>query len=481
MKMLLQGLLCLALAASSLAAQTSKDTKNSNAGLPPIIDREIIFGNPEIAGAQLSPDGKYVAFQKPWRDTRNVYVKGVNEPFDAARLLTTETKRPIAGFFWTRDGKYILYVKDNDGDENYNVYAVDPSAKPAAGADAPPSRDLTELKGVRVMLVDVPKNDPDVIYIGLNDRDKAWHDLYKLKISTGEKTLVRKNTERIAGWNFDLQGNLRLATRSAENGDTEILRVDSDKLTKIYSCSVFESCGVVRFQKDGKRAYMETNKGADMDLSALVLFDPVTGNTEIVESDPLKKVDFGQAFFSEATDELAFTVYEEDKPRYYFKDKGFGADFKWLDGKFPGKVVSLGSATLDEKTWLISATSDTEPGETYLFDRKNHKLALQYKIREKLPREDLAEMKPVHYKSSDGLEIPAYLTLPKGVLAKNLPTIIFPHGGPWGRDTWGYNGYAQFFANRGYAVLSMNFRGSTGYGKKFLDAGNQQWRSEEHV
>ena len=475
MKKLLQGMLCLALAASSLAAQTSKDTKNSNAGLPPIIDREIIFGNPEIAGAQLSPDGKYVAFQKPWRDTRNVYVKGVNEPFDAARLLTTETKRPIAGFFWTRDGKYILYVKDNDGDENYNVYAVDPGAKPAAGADAPPSRDLTGLKGVRVMLVDVPKNDPDVIYIGLNDRDKAWHDLYKLKISTGEKTLVRKNTERIAGWNFDLQGNLRLATRSAENGDTEILRVDSDKFTKIYSCSVFESCGVVRFQKDGKRAYMETNKGADMDLSALVLFDPASGNTEVVESDPQKKVDFGGAFFSEVTDELAFTVYEEDKPRYYFKDKGFGTDFKWLDGKFPGKVVSLGSATLDEKTWLITASSDTEPGETYLFDRKNHKLALQYKIREKLPREELAEMKPVHYKSSDGLEIPAYLTLPKGVPAKNLPTVIFPHGGPWGRDTWGYNGYAQFFANRGYAVLSMNFRGSTGYGKKFLDAGNLQW------
>jgi dipeptidyl aminopeptidase/acylaminoacyl peptidase len=475
MKTLLKGLLCLALAASSLAAQTNKDKKTSTGGLPPIIDREIIFGNPEIAGAQLSPDGKYVAFQKPWKDTRNVYVKGVNEPFSAARLLTTETKRPIAGYFWSRDSKYILYVKDNDGDENYNVYAVDPSAKPGAGADAPPSRDLTGLKGVRVMLVDVPKNDPNVVYIGLNDRDKAWHDLYKLKISTGEKTLMRKNTERIEGWNFDLQGNLRLATRSAENGDTEILRVDSDKFTKIYSCNVFESCGVIRFQKDGKRAYMETNKGADMDLSALALFDPETGKTEVVESDPLKKVDFGGAFFSEVTDELAFTVYEEDKPRYYFKDKEFGADFKWLDGKFPGKEVSLNSATLDEQTWLISASSDTEPGETYLFDRKNHKLALQYKVREKLPRESLAEMRPVHYKSSDGLEIPAYLTLPQGVPAKNLPTIIFPHGGPWGRDVWGYNGYAQFFANRGYAVLSMNFRGSTGYGKKFLDAGNNEW------
>jgi dipeptidyl aminopeptidase/acylaminoacyl peptidase len=474
MKKMLKGMLCLALAASSLAAQTSKGT-TSNGGLPPIIDRELIFGNPEIAGAQISPDGKYLAFQKPWKDTRNVYVKGVNEPFSAARLLTTETKRPIAGFFWTRDSKYILYVKDNDGDENYNVYAVDPSAKPAEGADAPASRDLTGLKGVRVELVDVPKNDPDVVYIGLNDRDKSWHDLYKLKISTGEKTLMRKNTERIEGWQFDLQGNLRLATRSAENGDTEILRVDSDKFSKIYSCSVFETCSVIRFQKDGKRAYMETNKGADMDLSALALLDPETGKTEIVESDPLKKVDFGGAFFNEATDQLAFTLYVEDKPRYYFKDKGFGADFKWLDGKFPGKEVNLNSATLDEKIWLVTANSDTEPGETYLFDRKDHKLELQYKVREKLPRADLADMKPVHYKSSDGLEIPAYLTLPKGVPAKNLPTIIFPHGGPWGRDNWGYNGYAQFFANRGYAVLSMNFRGSTGYGKKFEDAGNQQW------
>jgi dipeptidyl aminopeptidase/acylaminoacyl peptidase len=475
MKNLIKGLLCLALAAASLAAQTTKGTKDSAVGLPPIIDRELIFGNPEISGAQLSPDGKFLAFQKPWKDTRNIYVKGLNESFEAARLLTTETKRPIAEYLWSRDGKYILYVKDNDGDENYNVYAVDPNAKPAAGADAPASRDLTGLKGVRVELFDVPKSDPDLVYIGLNDRDKAWHDLYRLKISTGEKTLMRKNTERIEGWQFDLQGTLRLATRSAENGDTEILRVDPDKFAKIYSCSVFETCAVIRFQKDGKRAYMQTNKGADMNLSALALLDPETGKTEILESDPEKRVDFGRAFFSEATDELAFTTYEENRPRRYFKDQGFSADFKWLDGKFPGKEINLASSTLDEQTWLVTASSDTEPGETYLFDRKNHKVALQYKVREKLPRKSLAEMRPVHYKSSDGLEIPAYLTLPVGVRAQSLPTIIFPHGGPWGRDVWGYNGYAQFFANRGYAVLSMNFRGSTGYGKKFLDGGNQEW------
>jgi dipeptidyl aminopeptidase/acylaminoacyl peptidase len=478
MKNRFQVLLCLALAVSWLGAQDSKtnqDKKASSSGLPPLINRELIFDNPEIAGAQLSPDGKYLAFQKPWKDTRNIYVKGVDEPFSAARLLTAEAKRPIPGYFWSRDSKYILYVKDNDGDENFNVYAVDPAAQPAAGADAPASRDLTGLKGIRVMLVDVPKNDPDTVYIGLNERDKAWHDLYRLKLSTGEKMLVRKNTERITGWMFDLQGNLRLATRSAENGDTEILRVDSDKFTKIYSCDVFESCDLIRFEKDGKRAYLDTNKGADVDLSALVLLDPETGKTERVESDPLEKVDFGGAVFSEATDRLAITSYQDDHVRRYFRDKSFAADFEWLGGKFPGRDVSRASSTLDEQVWLVSAFSDTEPGETYLFDRRTHKLALQYKVREKLPRESLAEMKSIRYRSSDGLEIPAYLTLPKGIPGKNLPTIIFPHGGPWARDVWGYNGYAQFFANRGYAVLSMNFRGSTGYGKKFLDAGNDEW------
>jgi dipeptidyl aminopeptidase/acylaminoacyl peptidase len=473
MKPLIKALLCLVLAASALSAQDKG--KKAAAELPPVIDRELLFGNPEISGAQLSPDGKYLAFQKPWKDTRNIWVKAIDEPFSAAHLLTAETKRPIPAYFWTRDSKYILYIKDNDGDENFNIYALDPAAKAAAGADAPASRDLTGLKGVRVEIFDLPKSDPDVVYIGLNDRDKAWHDLYKLKISTGEKTLVRKNTERIAGWDFDLQGNLRLATRSAENGDTEILRVDADKFTKVYSCNVFEECGVVRFQKDGKRAYLETNKGPELNLVVLELFDPQTGNTEMVESDPLKKVDFGGAIFSEVTDELAITAYQDDHLRRVFHDKGTEADFKWLRSKFPGKEVGRASWTKDEQLWLVAVNSDTEPGEDYLLDRRTHKLTLQFKLREKLPRESLAEMKIVNYKSSDGLEIPAYLTLPKGVAAKNLPAIIFPHGGPWGRDTWGYNPYAQFFANRGYAVLSMNFRGSAGYGKKFLDAGNKEW------
>src|SRR5262249_5603828 len=194
-----------------------------------------------------------------------------------------------------------------------------------------------------------------------------------------------------------------LASRSAENGDTEILRVDADKFTKIYSCNVFETCDVIRFQKDGKRAYMETNKGPDLNLTALVLFDPETGKTEMVESDPLKKVDLGAAVFSDASDELALTLYQDDRPRRYFKDKDFESDFKWMWQKLPGKEVGRVAATRDEQLWLVNANSDTEPGEVYLFDRRTHKLTSQYKLREKIPRESLAQMKPVTYKSADGL------------------------------------------------------------------------------
>ena len=459
------------LAMSLLASAVSLPAQ----GLPPLIDRELLFGNPEIAGAQISPDGKYLAFLKPWNSTLNIWVKKAAEPFSAARLLTTEAKRPVAGYGWTWDGKYVAYVKDNDGDENYNLYAVDPAATPAAGAQAPASRDLTGLKGVRVLQYSAPKSDPDTLYIGINDRDKAWHDLYKLKISTGEKTLVRKNTEKIAGWFFDLKGQLRMAVRVADNGDTEILRTDPTGFTRIYSCNVNESCGPHRFHKDGKRVYFETNKGDAMDLTALMLLDPETGKTELVESDPLKRADLGGVVFSEVTDELALTTYTDERTRRYFHDKKLESDYKWLQGKLPGKEIGFGSRTVDERLWVVSARSDTEPSETYLYDRKAKTLALQYRLYEKLPRESLASMQVVKYKSSDGLEIPAYLTLPKGVPGKGLPMLLIPHGGPWARDNWGYNPLAQFFANRGYAVLMPNFRGSTGYGKKFLNAGNGEW------
>lgn len=460
--------------AALLAASATFAAAPAKALLPPVLDRELFFGNPEIAGAQISPDGTYIAFLKPWKDTRNVWVKKVGEPYSAAHLVTADPKRPIPGFFWSRDGKQILFVQDKDGDENFNVYAVDPSAAPAAGKEAPAARNLTDAKGARARIYSVPKAEPDTIYVGLNDRDPSWHDLYKVLISTGERTLLRKNTERISGWKFDQKGELRLALRTTGKGATEVLRVDQEALTKVYECGIFESVSPVAFHKDGRRVYMETNKG-DRDLAQLVLFDPTTGKEELVESDPLKHVDFGSAIFSEITQELQATTYEDARTRIYFRDKALEADYRLLEKKLPGREIDFGSMTADEQVVLVHASSDKDPGTVYRFDRRTKAMNLEYTSRERLPREHMATMKAVHYKSSDGLDIPAYLSLPKGVPTKKLPLIIFPHGGPWSRDSWGFNGRIQFLVNRGYAVLQPNFRGSTGYGKAFLNAGNKQW------
>ncbi|MGH8604007.1 MAG: S9 family peptidase, partial [Gammaproteobacteria bacterium] len=413
---------------------------------PPIIDRELFFGDPEIAGAQISPDGVFIAFIKPFKGTRNIWVKRTAGPFASAKPLTADTKRPVDWYFWSRDGKYVLFAQDQAGDENFNVYAVNPADSPAAGQDVPAARNLTDVKGVAAWISAVPRSEPDTLYVGMNDRDPAWHDLYKVKISTGERTLLRKNTERITSWVFDLKDRLRLATRSAENGDTEVLRVDKDGFAKVYSCNIFETCGPVRYHKDGERTYFITNKGSNVNLIRLELFNPTTGKDEPVDSDPLNRVDNSNAWFSEVTDDLIATIYEDERLRIYWKDKAYETDYKLLQKRLPDKEIDIDSWTKDERLWLVSAYSDTEPGETYLLDRNTKALILQYRVRDKLTRSYLAPMQAVRYESSDGLEIPAYLTLPKGIEPKRLPAIILPHGGPWGRDSWGYNGFVQFLA-----------------------------------
>jgi hypothetical protein len=299
----------------------------AQAGLPPLIDRELFFGNPEIATATLSPDGKYIAFRKPWNGTMNIWVKKIEEPFDRATRVTAETRRPIPSFFWSRDSRFILFVQDQAGDENYNVYAVNPSEPPPPGKEVPNARNLTEAKGARAIIYDVPKHNPDLIYVGLNDRDAAWHDLYEVRLSTGERKLLRKNTDKIAGWMMDRTGALRLAIRTTDSGDTEILRVTDTGFEPVYSCTVFETCGPLRFHTDNTRVYMETNRG-EADLTRLVLFDPQTKKEEVVESDPERQVDFGSALFSEKTDELVGTEYVGDTTRMYFRDKTFEADYE---------------------------------------------------------------------------------------------------------------------------------------------------------
>ncbi|WP_324677658.1 S9 family peptidase [Hymenobacter sp. GOD-10R] len=461
-------ILCLLLALLPWVASAQK-------GLPPLIDRELLFGDPEISGGQLSPDGRFLSFIKPYKGTRNIWVKGLKEPFDKARPMTNDQTRPVRNYFWSRDGKYLLYVQDKGGDENFNIYAVNPAEKPATGQEVPAARDLTGLKGVRVAIYNVPLTDPNTLYIGLNDRDKAWHDLYKLNLATGAKTLVRKNTDRISGWIFDWKDQLRLAARSNADGSTEWLRVNGDQMTPFYKTSLDEESEVVGFAKDNQHVYLTTNKGADRNLSEIVLMDPATSQETMFAADPQHRVDVGALEISEKTHEPVLIDYNDDRMRRVWLDKSFEQDFKTVAAKLPNLDVYPTSHTTDERLWLLSATDATHPSVAYLFDRQTKQLTKQYETRPKLPVADLATMTVVRYKSSDGLEIPAYLTLPKGVDPKNLPVVIFPHGGPWARDMYGFNAYHQFLANRGYAVLSPNFRASTGYGKKFLEAGNNEW------
>ena len=466
--------IALTLAVAAAAAPLAAIAGAALADQPPLIDRNLFYGEVTIAGAQISPDGRYLSFLKPFKGTRNIWVKGADEPFSAARPVSAEATRPIRSYFWSHDSKFILYVQDSGGDENFNVYAIDPTLPADPKKGVPPTRALTNLKGVRTEIFAVPKAKPDILYIGLNDRDPKWHDLYELSISSGSKKLLRKNTDEIAVWQFDDSGTLRLAVRTTKNGDTETLRVDADGFKTIYSCSVLENCSAFDFDAGGKNVYFATNKGA-LDLTELEMLDVATGATTKVEGDPDKRVDLYNVEISQLDHRILFTEYEGDMFRRYFKDRPFETDYDWLQSKLPGLEISFGARSNDENIWIVSAHSDTEPGIVYVWNRKAKTLVQQYRVREEIQRDALARRKPYHYKSSDGLDIPAYLTLPVGLPAKNLPLVVYPHGGPWARDSFGYDTNAQFLANRGYAVLQPNFRASTGYGKKFLNAGNGEW------
>lgn len=442
--------------------------------LAPLIDREIFFGNPQISGGKISPDGKYITFLKPLNGVRNIWVKRTNEAFENARPLTADKNRPISGYFWSRDSQYVLYVQDKGGDENYRVYSVNPNGDIEKGTEIPPSTDLTPYEDVRAMIYRLPKSDHSKIIVGINDRDKAWHDVYHVDIETGKRDLILKNEINFSAPVFDLKDKLRVLTRTDSEGGQEFLRLENGETELFYSCLATENAGPSRFAKDG-RLYITTDKSDAVDLSQLQLIDITTRETVLVESDPEGKVDFGGAIFSSLTDELIGTSYTAEKTKIYWKDKAFEADYDLLVDRFGGAEISFTSGTEDEMKWIVYVNKDTDPGSAYLFDRNTKETSFLYRPRPDLPIEHLAPMEPITFESSDGLAIPSYLTLPKCEDATNLPCVIMPHGGPWARDYWGYNSYAQFLANRGYAVLMINFRGSIGYGKDFLNKGNLQW------
>jgi dipeptidyl aminopeptidase/acylaminoacyl peptidase len=441
----------------------------------PLIERDLFFGNPEISSGQLSPDGKYVSFLKEYEGIMNIWVKAFDEPFEEAVPITS-SKRPLYGYFWTLDGKNILYLMDKDGDENINIFSVEPKG-PKEENGMPKSRNLTPFKNVTAQIYKSSQKNPDLFFVGINARDKAWHDLYSLKVSTGKLELLYENTDRIVGYNFDWDDNLRLIYTSDKAGNTTITFKDGFKYYPIYTTSVTESASVIAWNKDNTKFYLSTNKG-DLDLTTLYLMDPLTQEKKKIESDPENRVDFGGLSIDRNTREIISTSYTDDKTRVYWQNDTWKENYEFLVSKFPGREINFSSSTLDYSKFLISVWGDKYVTDVYFFDTKTKELVHQYTPRPKLKEVEqfLAEMKPIRYKSSDGLEIPAYLTTPVGVKAENLPLIVLVHGGPKGpRDYWGYDAEVQFLANRGYAVLQPNFRASGGFGKSFLNAGDLQW------
>ena len=461
------------LSTTTTAAKTER--KATPRAETPIIDRATFFGNPVIAGGQLSPDGNFVTFMKEHDGIMNVWVKGFDESFDKARLLT-DSDSPIPGYFWTHDSKYVLFVNDSGGDENFNVYAVNPTS--ATMTVAPAAKNLTPLEDVTAQIYMVSKKDPDMMMIGLNDRDKAWHDLYSLKISTGELTKLFENNNRYGAFQFDWDEKMRIANRTDEDGNNQIMRVEEDgSFKEIYKTNLQESAYLTGWTPDNKECYIVTNKG-DMDLSTLFRMNPTTGQMTKVESDPKGLVDFGGLWVNENTHEIISTSYTYDKRVRYFKDKKWEAIYNKLKGHFPGKEVGFSSFTTDYSKMLVSVSGDKYASEVYFYDPVTDKPILQYTPRPDLKEieQHLSSMEPISYPSSDGMRVPAYLSIPKGSSGRNLPTVILVHGGPKGpRDSWGYRSTVQFLNNRGYAVLQPNFRSSGGYGKNFLNAGDKQW------
>ena len=440
----------------------------------PIIDREIFFGNPEISSGTLSPDGSKIAFLKAYHGILNIYVKAAEAPFEDA-LPLTDSISPIMGFFWTYDSKYILYVNDNHGDENFNIFRVSPET---AEGVIPPSVNLTPFDEITAQIYQVSKLNPDKLMVGINHRDKAWHDLYELTVSTAQAILIHENNDRLQGWEFDWDEKARLAYRTDENGFNQILRVDDDgSFTQIYETNLQESAAVEGWNEDSSAFYLASNKG-DVDLTTLFLMDPLTAQKQKIESDPEGLVDFGHIFIDRNSRKILSTSYTLHKTKKYWRDADWEADYNFLLSRFPGKEIGFTSSTSHYEKLLFAVSGDNIASEVYLFDRITKDIIFQYTPQPRLKEIEqyLSAMHPISFESSDGLVIPAYLSLPPRKEGEKLPMVVVVHGGPKGpRDYWGYNGNAQFMTNRGYAVLQINFRASGGYGKAFLNAGDKEW------
>ena len=427
---------------------------------------EDFFRNPEKANFSLSPDGSFYAWMAPYRDMMNVFVREIGT--ENVTQLTFDTLRSVYGFFWANNDR-ILYIKDAGGDENMKLFGVN--------KDGTDLKALADFPKVRAEMIDDLPDIDEYVIIGLNKRDPRLFDPYRLDINTGELTMLAENPGNIVGWMTDHNGELRVGFAIVDGVNTSILYRDNEKapFREILKTTFKETMSPQFFTFDNKKFYAVSNLGRDK--TAAVIFNPETSQEDtILFENPDFDVD--QLVYSRARKALLAARYTSWKRERYFFDSEFEAMMADLKSKLGDIEFGLVSNNKAEDKFMVLAHSDKIRGIYYLYDKVSGTLEKVADATPWLDPQEMATMNPVEYKSRDGLTIYGYLTLPKGYTmetAKKLPVIVNPHGGPWYRDQWGFNPEVQFLANRGYAVFQMNFRGSTGYGKKFWEASFKQW------
>lgn len=431
----------------------------------PLIPLKDFFKNPEKSSYQISPDGKYYSYRAPYQSRMNIFVQEIGK--DSALRLTSETDRDIAGYFWANDTR-ILYLKDNGGDENFKLYGVN--------ADGTNLKCFTDFEGVRTEIIDPLEDLPDFVIISMNKRNPQVFDPYRLNIVTGEMEMIAENPGNISGWITDHEGKLRAAT-ATDGINAQILyrETEKDPFKIVLTTSFKDAVSPQFFTFDNKNIYASSNLGRDK--SAIVEFDIANGK-EIKVLYENKDYDVEGLSYSKKRKVITRAIFESWKNESYFFDETSKKLFERLTKELGDYEFGITSLTRNEDKFIVRTYSDRSLGSYFIYDQNTDKLDKICDVSPWINEADMATVQAIQYQSRDGLTINGYLTLPKGYsleTANNLPVVINPHGGPWARDSWGFNPEIQFLANRGYAVLQMNFRGSTGYGKDFWQKSFKQW------
>lgn len=439
------------------------------AELPPLIPREVFFGNPDKANPQISPDGKRLAYLAADEGVLNVWVRTIGQKDD--RAVTRDRKRGIRMYFWVPNNEQIVYIQDKDGDENWRLYAVDIATNN--------ERNLTPFDNVQARIESVDQKFPNEILVALNKRDPQFHDVYRINPRTGEMVEVAQNDQQFIGWVADHDFKVRGGARMMPDGGISFWgrEKDSGSFRQMVTWGPEDALtsGPVSITPGGHGLYMISSTGSN--TGELRELDLSTGKEKTLVKDD--EADVADLMIHPDTHAIQAVGFNKARQTWHILDESIKDDFAAIasirDGDF--QVVNRDRA---DKTWLVVFDVDDGPVHYYVYDRATRKAELLFVNRSALEGLPLAKMKPIRFKARDGILVQGYLTLPPGVEPKNLPTVLNVHGGPWARDSWGYDGEVQWLANRGYAVLQINYRGSTGYGKSFLNAANREWGGKMH-